>query len=175
MILSRKTIEKYLVFIIPLIALLIFINQFYRQHAHNLSVWKGGGMGMFAALDRPSRSRFVKIFITNEQGVRFPLKETSMGIGELTYILATEPTDKNINTLLQKVKSIRWFYSDALLSVYSRHEQTKSLVTKLPQIKPFGNKPVDIKSIKIETGQLVYDMSTKVLSAKTLREKEYVL
>jgi hypothetical protein len=40
---------------VPVIALSVFANQLYRQAAHDLSAWKGGGMGMFASADAPKR------------------------------------------------------------------------------------------------------------------------
>ena len=47
----RLRIERNIVLIIPLVATLVFLNQIYRQHGHDLSVWKDGDMGMFGALD----------------------------------------------------------------------------------------------------------------------------
>ncbi|KST65266.1 hypothetical protein [Mastigocoleus testarum] len=41
-------------FLVPTILILVALLQFYLAHTANLSPWKGGGFGMFAAVDSPS-------------------------------------------------------------------------------------------------------------------------
>lgn len=41
-------------FLVPTILILVALLQFYLARTANLSPWKGGGFGMFAAVDSPS-------------------------------------------------------------------------------------------------------------------------
>lgn len=56
-------------FIAPLIFLVFFTRQAYYVHSYDLSVWKGGGMGMFSSPDHPSK-RHIYFYTINDVGVR---------------------------------------------------------------------------------------------------------
>ncbi|MGI9513706.1 MAG: hypothetical protein ACR2OL_12460, partial [Anderseniella sp.] len=46
---------------IPVLAVLVAGRQLYLSTYHDLSTWKGGGMGMFASAD--TLARYVRVFI----------------------------------------------------------------------------------------------------------------
>jgi hypothetical protein len=61
---------------IPLVALVVVGRQLYLSRFHDLSTWKGGGMGMFAANDGP-QSRYAYVFLVRPDGTRDPLHQFS--------------------------------------------------------------------------------------------------
>lgn len=54
-------------FIAPLLFVGFFSHQVYLVVAYDLSVWKGGGMGMFSSPDHPSK-RHLFMYVINESG-----------------------------------------------------------------------------------------------------------
>jgi len=167
----RSRIERHVIIIIPIIATLIFLNQIYRQHAHDLSTWKGGGMGMFAAMDRPRGSRFVKIYITDDNDVRMPVT----AFDELTYRIQVEPSEKNLNLLLKKLVGTQWRYSHQLIPMIERQKDgSHSLLNYSPTPTRWGkNKIINMKSIDIRYGQIYFDVITKTLVGKIIKERHY--
>jgi len=167
----RSRIERKIVLIIPLVATLVFINQIYRQHAHDLSVWKGGGMGMFGALDRPRVTRFVKIYITDNDNNRMPVT----AFDELTYRIQVEPSERNLDRLLDKVVSTQWRYSHQQTPILSREQDgSHTLLKYMPKPTPWGrNELIDVQSIDIEYGQIYFDVDNKIMNAKTVKERHY--
>ena len=167
----RSRIERHIVLTIPIVATLIFLNQIYRQHAHDLSVWKGGGMGMFAALDRPRGSRFVKMYITDSENIRMPVT----AFDELTYRVQVEPSEKNLDRLLSKMVNTQWRYSHQRTPMLERQQDgSHSLLHYTPKPTPWGrNELIDVLSIDIEYGQIYFDVESKILEGKMIKERHY--
>ena len=63
-----------IIVVVPIVALLVAARQVYLSRYHDLTTWKGGGMGMFAGADF-SLNRYAKLFITDSNGQRQPLTE----------------------------------------------------------------------------------------------------
>lgn len=61
---------------VPFVALVVVGHQIYFSRFRDLSTWKGGGMGMFAANDGP-QSRHAKVFLFKPDGTRDPLNQFS--------------------------------------------------------------------------------------------------
>jgi hypothetical protein len=61
---------------IPCVALVVVGRQLYLSRFRDLSTWKGGGMGMFAANDGP-QSRYAHVFLVKPDGTRDPLNQFS--------------------------------------------------------------------------------------------------
>src|SRR5262245_4373607 len=69
---TSNTKRWLLIGIVPAIMLIVFARQIYLQHTAQLSTWKGGGMGMFAAADG-GVTRYAKVFIISPKQGRQPL------------------------------------------------------------------------------------------------------
>src|SRR6266513_6182886 len=61
---------------VPFVALVVVGHQIYLSRFRDLSTWKGGGMGMFAANDGP-QGRYAKVFLVKPDGTRDPLSQFS--------------------------------------------------------------------------------------------------
>lgn len=170
----RIRTERGLVYIIPIIAVAILGNQLLRHHYYDLSTWKGGGMGMFAAWDRPSRARFIHIYGVDQTGQLLPITETGRGIYYLKYSVTAEPSDKNMKALLQRVSSIPWRYSDTPLPLYTQNEKGERTLDRLThRISAYGDKTADLASIRIEYGEMQYDRSNRTLTPVVIKESQH--
>ena len=172
----KLKIDKYLIYVIPVIAIAIYINQLYRQHAYDLSVWKGGGMGMFAAYDWPHRARYVHIHFIDRENGKIPLVVSEGELDALKLKLMTEPSEKNFNKLFQYIKQNKWFKSDRIDNYYSVDlKGEKKINAQHNRIERYGTERMIPDSVIIEFKQLFYDIDSKKFSAKTIKEREYEL
>jgi hypothetical protein len=87
---------------VPTASLLILAHQIYLSSKHDLSTWKGGGMGMFAAADSV-QNRYAKIFIVEPDGSRNPLSQFSP---EETNLLNSALEYPDRETFLRAVRKI---------------------------------------------------------------------
>jgi len=112
---------------IPLIAILIAARQLYLHTTEDLSTWKGGGMGMFAAADN-TLSRYAKVYLLLGDGQRQPL----LRLTEPQELLKTQalwfPTEKNFRALAESIKGITWWASTdrVPLNVFDENGQKAS-------------------------------------------------
>lgn len=169
----RKKIERGLVYVIPVIAIAILGNQLLRQHFYDLSTWKGGGMGMFAAWDRPSRARFIHVFGVDRFGESLPILENGRGISILKYRVTTEPSDKNIAILLQHVSSLRWRYSEDLQPLYTQNEKGDKVMSReVKKLNFQGAAPADLVAVRVVYGEIRYDRSLNTLMPVVIKERQ---
>ncbi len=169
----RKKIERWLIYVIPVIAIAILGNQLLRQHFYGLSTWKGGGMGMFAAWDRPSRARFIHVFGIDRSGEFLPIMETGRGISGLKYRVTTEPSDKNLTALLQHLSTLRWRYGEDLQPLYIQNEKGEKVFSrKVKSLRFTGAVPADLVAVRIEYGEIQYDRPTHTLMPVVIKERQ---
>jgi hypothetical protein len=172
----RKKIERGLVYVIPVIAIAILCNQLLRQHLYDLSTWKGGGMGMFAAWDRPPRARFIHIYGIDRMGELLPITETGRGIYYLKYRVTAEPSDKNLAALLRRVSSEPWRYGEAQRPLYTQNEKGDRTLSRLVNNISFsGAQPADLVAVRIEYGEIRYDRSKHALMPVVIKERQHEL
>ncbi|MBL8547401.1 MAG: hypothetical protein JNL81_13125 [Hyphomonadaceae bacterium] len=95
---------------VPLAATLIYAHQLYAHANHGLSLWKGGGMGMFAGLDTPGM-RFVRVYVVDAAGERRPVQAFSPNERRIIQRLQTQPDNALLNALGDSVLSTPWFLS----------------------------------------------------------------
>lgn len=105
---ARNRLRQLLIILaVPLLACVIYGRQVYLQIAHDLSVWKGGGMGMFAGIGAPHH-RFLKIFLVDPLGQRIVTTRFTRAQSRLIAQVRAEPTDENFNRLLEALLTTRW-------------------------------------------------------------------
>ncbi len=95
---------------VPLIAILIAARQLYLHTTEDLSTWKGGGMGMFAAADN-NLTRFAKIYLLLPDGQRQPLLRLTGPQEELKSQALFFPSERNIRSLANSIKATTWWAS----------------------------------------------------------------
>ena len=161
----RYKIERLLIVVIPIVAVAVLANQLVRHHLYGLSTWKGGGMGMFAAWDRPSRARFLNIYAVDATGERLPITEERAGIYDLKYQVKTEPSPKNFDRLMHKLSNAKWFVSDSVQPVYRQNAQGQTtFIKQQPVLSVYGGHLATLTAIEFEYGEIRYNRSTRTLT-----------
>jgi hypothetical protein len=161
----RYKVERMLIVVIPIVAVAVFVNQLVRHHLYDLSTWKGGGMGMFAAWDRPSRARFINIYATDVNGERLPITEIGSSIYDLKYQVETEPSPQNFDRLITKLGGTQWFMSDSQQPVYTQNAQGQTtFIKQQPVLRVYGSRTAALASIEFEYGEIRYNRNTHTLT-----------
>jgi hypothetical protein len=100
--------------LVPCIAILIAARQLYLHRTEDLSTWKGGGMGMFAAADG-TLSRYAKIYLLLPEGQRQPLLRLTPEQEDLERQGLFFPTQRNFRLLADSIKATTWWASTDLV------------------------------------------------------------
>lgn len=161
--------------LVPVIALTVFANQLYRQAAHDLSAWKGGGMGMFASADAPAY-RFARV-IAETDGQSVYLECFAGDLDDLLTSATHEPSDQNLSSLAQAVLAKTWYLHESAAGL-ARPSSTSASSTMMvmrpraparycpyPPPGGLGNQPLPVDSVRVEFYKLIYDRETNTLSA----------
>lgn len=176
--LGSKAARSVLYLVIPALALTVATRQFVLQHRNNLSIWEGGGMGMFAAIGGFSRT--LNIFLVDEDGNRHPIVALTDRQSELANFARKHPTDDNFARLARAVRDHRWVALDepvprrsydrtgAVLGssetlqylFYSASEVPAGVPTR--QLRPAADATV---SIAIELWKIRYDPEQRIASS----------
>ena len=155
-----------LVLCIPAVALVVAGRQVYLNTYHDLSTWKGGGMGMFAGADGPL-NRYVKVFIVDERGRRQPLTQLPSNITKLLSRALNYPVRPNFLLAAKATALLDWVSAPQRVPVSLIDETGKSTGTASESyymMVPFGPRPPTEKwewGIEIEYWKLSYDPKTK--------------
>jgi hypothetical protein len=94
--------------VVPAIAISVAARQIYLSTTEDLSTWKGGGMGMFAAADN-TLSRYAKIYILTPMGQRLPVMRLTRPQQELMLKGLWFPSESNFRALAESVKATTWW------------------------------------------------------------------
>ena len=107
---------------VPAASLVILGRQLYLSAAHDLSTWKGGGMGMFAAADG-LQNRYAKIFLTDSNGSRNPLTQFSEDERELLIRALEYPERKNFLRAARELAKENWVATSQPnpVTIFDRH------------------------------------------------------
>ncbi|MGI9382450.1 MAG: hypothetical protein ACR2PO_04795 [Methyloligellaceae bacterium] len=92
---------------VPALAFAVLARQVYLQLRHDLSVWKGGGMGMFAGIGAPHH-RFLKVFLVDPLGQRIATVRFTQEQLRLAAQVRTEPTDGRFDRLARSLLTTKW-------------------------------------------------------------------
>ena len=163
--------------VIPCVALSLFARQVYLQYAHDLSVWKGGGMGMFAGIGAPHH-RFLKITLEDPIGQRIVLVRFTGEHQRLISRLRSEPRDEHFRALATSLLETGWIVlSQTLLQTRfdSRGERIREPPRRSLSIAP-ATKPGQgwrPKAVEIAFWKITYDRATKTLGADLARTFSY--
>ena len=164
---------------VPVIALTVFANQLYRQAAHDLSAWKGGGMGMFASADAPAY-RFARA-IAQTGGQTIHLDCFAPDLEDLLTSATHEPSKQNLSELARAVLAKAWYLhgpaaapapSPAAAMRFQRAPNVR--YCPYPRAGGLGDQPVRFDSVRIAVYKLTYDRATNTLSAEEAAALDHV-
>lgn len=169
---TMKKLDIPLLWITPLIAITVIVNQFYRVHTFDLSTWQGGGFGMFSSVDT-IYSRFIKIYLKIDgKIVPVELKGDTDDLGKLATIVRAEPTQENLHKLTQLIYAANWIQSGS----YTKNPNVQN--TYRPVLKISNNRePESRQQIKIDSAHLELwktQFNSDTNSITTYKHTEYV-
>ncbi|MGF1477410.1 MAG: hypothetical protein ACFB6S_17845 [Geminicoccaceae bacterium] len=95
-----------LVWAVPALASLIAVRQYVLQHLDDLSIWEGGGMGMYAEIG--GFARIINAFVIDEMGLRHPIVLMTDGQQELAGFARKHPTPENMARLADVLRRQEW-------------------------------------------------------------------
>lgn len=162
---------------IPAVAVAVAARQAYLSTYYELSTWKGGGMGMFAAADFSS-SRFARMFIEMPDGQRQPISKSTPYQQRLLEDALWYPSDANFRALAASMRKTNWVAPRQLTPAYrvnAKGERIGATGKSYYSLKAFGDRPDGRDpdwTLIIEFWKTSYDPLTRLIHAthvKTLR------
>lgn len=155
-----------LFFAVPIVALLVAARQVYLSRYHDLSTWKGGGMGMFAGADL-WLNRYTKIYIVDPGGQRQPLSDFTTEQADLIRRALNYPIRQNFLIAAKAIATHDWIPRGerrqvSLVDLHGNRIGTTG--ESLYWIAPFGIRPPgkDWKwQLEIEYWQVSYNPLTR--------------
>jgi hypothetical protein len=112
--------------LLPILAIGVFLNEVYRQNTKDLTAWKGGGMGMFATVDGPGM-RFINISLS-DIGRKYRVTCLNKQLRRLRRVAEIEPSKTNIKKLADSVLQTKWRVEDR----YYRQYRVDSFRVEVP-------------------------------------------
>lgn len=174
---SLRLLQKLIFLIVPTIALVIVIRQHYLHQTQNLSIWKGGGMGMFAASDVVTR--MVKIYIQSPQGEIHPVINLTPVLDRLRRKILFNPSDTNFRELANMLGKFKYVSGNEKFphrvidkngKEVSRKEG-KYFYLRAAGLRTQGDKPE--WKVLIEFWDTRYDSNTRFAKPILIKRKTY--
>jgi hypothetical protein len=155
-----------LILLIPVVALVVAGTQLYLSTHHDLTTWKGGGMGMFAGADG-ALNRYAKTFMADGRGKRQPLTQLPPEQTKLINRALNFPTRQNFRLAARAIATTDWVAARERIPVASVDAFGKNAGTTSDSyymMVPFGPRPPDEKwkwDVQIEYWKMSYDPQTR--------------
>jgi len=159
--------------LVPAVMIFIAVRAVYLAENYNLSTWKGGGMGMFAAADN-TYTRYSQVFIEAPDGQRYPIIRLTPEQRKLLDAALLYPIRKNFIPVANDIRATQW-------AAHGSPEKVRVLDAKGNLIKerperyqmliPVTRRPEGQKTdfaIVLKTYQLHYDVNEITLSSRKL-------
>ena len=137
---------------VPAIALGVAVRQIYLSTTEDLSTWKGGGMGMFAAADN-TIGRYAKVYVLAPTGQRLPLLRLTVHQQQFLQKGLWFPSERTFRALADSIRSTTWFAvkEEIPLGIFDENGQRVSIDTsvRFHELRPA---PVQDQSEKLNFG-----------------------
>lgn len=161
-----RLLQRALMFCVPTASLLILGHQICLSSKHDLSTWKGGGMGMFAAADSV-QNRYAKIFIVELDGNRNPLSQFSPEETNLLNSALEYPDRVTFLRAVRKIAQENWtaMRQQNPVTIFNAQGEpvgtaSESFHIMVPYGRRSGNESRQ-RNIDVEFWKIAYDPVTK--------------
>lgn len=167
--LHMTNLDKALLWVTPLIAMLVVANQFYRVQTFDLSTWQGGGFGMFSSVDTID-SRFFKVYIhVDHETIPVQLKNE---FNIPATIARAEPTEENLEKLARRIYQANWIHSGTFTSNPYKQDNYRPVLVSIHNAHIENpEQPVNIEGIVLELWKTRFDSKTNTI--RTYKYTEY--
>jgi hypothetical protein len=156
-----------LIVCIPIVALLVAARQFYLSRYHDLTTWKGGGMGMFAGADF-ALNRYAKVFLVDSGGERQPLLDFLPEQTDLLRRAVSYPVRNNFRIAARAIAKRNWIPKGERRSVVlidSKGKRAGRDGESYYWMAPFGLRPPGEKwkwDLEIQYWKISYNPRTRI-------------
>ena len=170
-ILSEKALRWAAMGCVPAIAIGVVGRPVYLHHTAQLSTWKGGGMGMFAAADGVNH-RFAKIFIVSPKQGRQPLVRLTPVQKRLMDRALWYPARSSFEQVAKSIFATSWAAGDQQANAYhvdASGKQTGKSSAVYYMLYPFGIRLAGEKpdwDLEIEYWTMSYNPDTRRVTAR---------
>jgi hypothetical protein len=160
---------------VPAIAVAVAARQVYLSKTEDLSTWKGGGMGMFAAADN-TLGRFAKIYALLPTGQRMPLWQLTPKQQELLKRGLWFPSERTFSALAESIRTTIWYAGNEEIPL-GLFDATGARVgvddtVRLQEIRPAPVTPEGGRgnfAVEVQYWKATYDVKTGDLRAALAR------
>lgn len=165
----KRLIPHVSVLCLVLLSLFVLAHHFYRVHSYGLSMWKGGGMGMFTTQDTPG-SRAVAITLFSGET---PYLARHDGLGSILSHYLAEPTKENLVNLCRAVVARSWVHSGHG-RVQSSAENEAISLPLLEVAKDLSSKaPVSLSAVELTGWKVAVEVSSGAVTRQPLGRAYY--
>jgi hypothetical protein len=146
--------------------LIVVGRQFYLNNRYDLSTWKGGGMGMFAAADELA-NRYAKVYLIDAEGVRNPLVQLTVSDTDVLNRALEYPRRENFLRAAREIAWENWvpaFQPRPVMKVNGKGEPVSAADKTYRQMVPSPLRPETGQkkpSMEIQFWNLTYDPRTR--------------
>jgi hypothetical protein len=170
--------KLWLIYLVPAIAVLVFARQVYLATYAELSTWKGGGMGMFAAADGTT-NRFAKIYILSPKQGRQPVVRLTIPQKRDMDKALWYPVRERFAVVARSIFATSWAAGDQLTPV-SLVDEYGEPVGKAARshymLMPYGVRAPGDKpdwAVEIEYWAMAYDPASRRLRARHVKTHRF--
>lgn len=169
--------------LVPAVALGIFGRQLVLQRVDNISIWEGGGMGMFAEIG--GFARVVMPYLVDAGGNRHPIVDLDAYQTRIAGFARKRPTEENLSSLAALLARSSWVAvapPAPRLVVDREGDVTGSTGVQQLLLVPAGSPGVsafpervyrpssDGESVIVEYWEIRYDPETRIASRTLISE-----
>lgn len=169
---NKETLLKWSV---PLLLCIVAVTQILLVHTKNLTPWKGGGFGMFAAIDRMER-RVLQITAETDLGkyVIDP-KIIISNRREFSRIQAM-PSGNKLQSILDTVRNSDWAVDSTSVPPPVYHENLEEMgyrIYPLKLVSDDGDEEIrEIRKVHVVMKRMVFDKENNVIHVTDLTSFE---
>jgi hypothetical protein len=159
---------------IPAIALAVAARQIYLSKTEDLSTWKGGGMGMFAAADN-AFGRYARIYMVSPTGERMPLWRLKPAQEVLLQKCMWFPSERNFRALADTIKQTVWWPGSEEISQVILNENGEKVgidnSIRFHEFRAAPVRPAERQNliVEMEYWKSNYDVATSGMKAELIR------
>lgn len=152
-----------------LLSVAVLLNHFNRVHNHGLSVWKGGGMGMFATQEA-SGTRFVEIRLHTSTGV---FLGSTAGLGPSLRAYRAEPEAARFRALCRRLGDLEWRDGGRLRKPYAGSGREPVAVAVAGGPGPAGSEELAVARVELRGWKLLVDPGSGRMRHRLMHELVY--
>ncbi len=154
------------ILIVPVVAVLIAGRQHVLQRTDDLTIWKGGGMGMFASAD--TITRFAKLYLVTPDGTRYPLISPTAELIDMQQRFLNYPTRAQFERFERAVKAYNWVGAEEKMRHIVFDPQGRELASRpgvYNVLRPGGPREEKVEDVtwrlRLEYWKIAYDPETR--------------